>query len=53
MDRKIYDGRVEGISWPTCVCVAVDLHVDLLVEPLATVRTDEGPIVGVSAHVRV
>lgn len=53
MDRKIYDGRVEGISWPTCVRVTVDLHVDLLVEPLATVWTDEGPIIGVSAHVRV
>lgn len=53
MDRKIYDGRMEGISWPTCVRVTVDLHVDLLVEPLATVRTDEGPIIGVSAHVRV
>lgn len=47
------EGWVDGISWRTCVRVTVDLHVDLLVEPLATVRTDEGPVVGVSAHVRV
>lgn len=47
------DGWVEGISWRTCVRVTVDLHVDLLVEPFATVGTNEGPVVGVSAHVRV
>lgn len=50
---RMDDGWVEGISWRTCVRVTVDLHVDLLVEPFATVGTDEGPVVGVSAHVRV
>lgn len=33
--------------------VAVDFHVDLLMETFATVRTNEWSVVGVSAHVRV
>ena len=33
--------------------VAVDFHVDLLMETFAAVRTNEWSVVGVSAHVSV
>ena len=44
---------LSSYSGPACVSVTVDLHVDFLVEPFATVRADEGFEVRVSAHVRV
>lgn len=53
MDRKIYDGWVEGISWFICVCVIVDFYVDFLVEFFVIVWIDEGLIVGVSVYVCV